>query len=130
MNARRSFSAAPAPRSHWGRTGEEEKSLLLVCGLLRLRHQYPALQLGRLIQFAPLGEVYAYFRILGTSTLPVAVNNNESAKSVLCDRFREFLPGGAKLRQLTGERHGAIVSADRLDLDAPSATVFEVMGAQ
>ncbi len=110
-----------------GRTGEEQKSLEFVRSLLHLRHQSQALQRGRLTQFAPFGEVYVYFRTYQASTLMVAVNNNEAAKSVSCERFRELLPEGSKLKQLTGERRGVIVGADRLDLDALSATVFELV---
>jgi len=110
-----------------GRTQEEQACFRLARDLLHLRRDSPALQHGRFIHFTPRDEVYVYFRIRETSTILIAVNNNETAKTVSCSRFRELLPEGTNLRQLTGERRGMTVSADSLKLDGLSATVFQAV---
>jgi glycosidase len=113
--------------SEKGRTPQERDWHAFVRDLLHLRQQSPALQRGKFVQFAPAGEVYIYFRILEGSTIMVAINNNEMEKAVSCTRFREFLPAGTKLRQLTGGGRGKTVTADKLDLEGLSATVYEVL---
>lgn len=109
------------------RTQEEQECFRLVRDLLHLRQESPALQHGTFIHFTPRDEVYVYFRIREPSTMLIAVNNNETAKTISCSRFRELLPDRATLKQLTGGRQGMIVTADSLELDALSATVFQVV---
>ena len=110
-----------------GRTATEREWFGFVRNLLHLRQQSPALQRGRFIHFTPVEEVYVYFRVGEGSTMMVAINNNDAGKAISCSRFREFLPEGTNLRQLTGEQRGDMVSADTLDLRPLSATVYEVV---
>jgi glycosidase len=109
------------------RTPEEQSWFNYVRDLLHLRQRSSALQDGRFVHFTPLEEVYIYFRISEGSTIMVAVNNNDAAKTIFCSRFRECLPEGTTLQQLTGEGRGTAVSADLLKLEPLSATVYEVL---
>jgi glycosidase len=110
-----------------GRTAAERAWFSYVRDLLHLRQESPALQRGRFIHFAPVDEVYVYFRIREGSTMMVAVNNNDAEKTLSCARFREYLPEGTTLRQRMGERHGETAPADTLELRPLSATVYEIV---
>lgn len=110
-----------------GRTNQERDWFTFVRDLLRLRQQSPALQGGKLVHFSPIDEIYVYFRIRGTSTIMVAVNNSDSTKKVSCVRYREYLPEGSRLKHLSGPRRGQTMSADSLDLEGLSATLYDVL---
>jgi glycosidase len=110
-----------------GRTPQERTWFRLVRDLLHLRREMPALQEGRFVHFTPADEIYVYFRMLDSSTVMVAVNNNDAEKRISCSRFQEILPAGTKLRQLTGTGRGDTLAADHLTLEGLSATVYEVV---
>jgi glycosidase len=110
-----------------GRTPQERTWFRLVRDLLHLRRELPALQEGKFVHFTPADEIYVYFRILDSSTVMVAVNNNDAEKKISCARFQEILPEGSRLRQLTGSAHGETLTGDYLTLEGLSATVYEVV---
>ncbi len=110
-----------------GRTQEEREWFGFTRDLLHLRQEFPALRKGTFVHFAPRDEVYVYFRVGENSRVMVAVNNNEAPKTISCLRFRELIPAGTRLQQLTGRQRGTIAAADSLRLDGLTATVFQAL---
>ena len=61
--------------------------------LLNWRREKDVIHIGRLMQFAPFGEVYAYFRYTDEDTVMVIMNKGSKQVSVDATRFAERLGG-------------------------------------
>jgi glycosidase len=113
--------------SEQGRTPDDRVWFQVVRDLLHLRRSYPALSSGTLVHFPPEEEVYAYFRIAKGSTFFVVVNNSENAKTLHLERFRRYIPAGAVLRQVFGQKGTSTPSGERLTIDGMSAEIFQIL---
>jgi len=110
-----------------GRTAEERAWFQVVRDLLHLRRSCPALSSGKLVHFPPEEDVYAYFRVAKGSTFFVVINNSENARALRLDRFRRYIPAGAMMRQVFGQKRTTTPSGERLSIDGMSAEIFQVL---
>ena len=92
-----------------GRTVEENEAFDFTRKLIQFRNATPALQTGKLMQFAPTdrGEekgLYVYFRYDETQTIMVILNFSNEPKTIDTRRYAERMAGFTKATNvLTGE---------------------------
>lgn len=96
--------------------------------LYQWRKRTPLLHDGKLMHFAPAGDVYVYFRYAGTPEAPgksvmVALNKGKDAKPLALDRFETFLHGRTARDAFTGKPTAFGTS---LTLPGKSATLLEI----
>lgn len=117
------FSAA-------GRTAEENEAFDFMRQLIRYRNETPALQTGKLMQFAPSDRepergVYVYFRYDERKTVMVALNFSNEDKTLDTQRFAERLQGLGKAKNVVS---GEILSnLAQLSLKKGLPLVLELM---
>ena len=92
--------------------------------ILQWRRTAPALQDGKLTQFAPMDGVYVYFRHDAAQTVMVVLNNNDSTKKVETKRFAEMIRTGTTGTDVLSGK--AIPLAGSIDVPAHSATILEL----
>lgn len=87
-----------------GRTAQENEAFDFTRTLLRYRNATPALQTGKLMQFAPNQDVYAYFRYDEAKTVLVLINSGNGERQVDTAPFAERMRGFARAKNvMTGE---------------------------
>ena len=88
------FAGDKANKFTTGRTATENEAFNCVRTLGTYRRTHPVLQTGRLMQFIPQDNIYAYFRYDDQGhTVMVVLNDNKDAKTVDLTRFAERLSG-------------------------------------
>jgi glycosidase len=92
--------------------------------LLRWRKDKTVIHSGKLMQFTPIEDVYAYFRYDETDTVMVVFNRGDEAASVQTARFAERLgDASAAVDVVTGQAYDI---GDTLDLPPRSVLLLEV----
>jgi neopullulanase len=92
--------------------------------LLNWRKGKTVIHSGRLMQYAPIGDVYAYFRYGDRDTVMVVFNRGEKPASVDTARFSERLAGHRYGEDvITGKRYDV---GSRIDLAPRSVLILEV----
>ena len=87
-----------------GRTDDQNLIYDHISNMLHFRKNTPALHNGWLLHFVPEDNIYVYFRYDDKDTIMVILNNNDEAKNLQLERFREAWDGyyGAT-EAITGE---------------------------
>jgi glycosidase len=83
-----------------GLSTKELEAQQFMKNLLRWRKQADVIHGGRLMQFAPIDNVYVYFRYDENDTVMVVFNRGDDRAAVSTDRFRERLEPGAKAKDV------------------------------
>ncbi|MCC6459400.1 MAG: cyclomaltodextrinase C-terminal domain-containing protein [Saprospiraceae bacterium] len=83
-----------------GRTARENEAFEFTRSLIRYRNATPALQTGKLMQFAPENGVYCYFRYDADKTVMVLLNTAGQEKTIGLDRFAERLQGFTRAKEV------------------------------
>jgi glycosidase len=92
--------------------------------LFRWRRSSRAVQEGTFLHYAPVNDVYVYFRDAGAERVMVIMNNNNRTTSLPLQRFRETLgPQRTARNALTRE---SVKLEDSLTLEAKSALILEL----
>ena len=107
-----------------GLTTQERDAQAFMRKLLNWRNQADVIHTGKLMQYTPAGNVYAYFRYDDDDTVMVIFNRGDDAVEFDTARFAE---------RLDGFTHGTdIISGDRIDisptlkLDPMSVMILEL----
>ncbi|HAD14003.1 MAG TPA: alpha-amylase [Saprospirales bacterium] len=113
-----------------GRTTEEQEAFLFTQKLIQYRNGTPALQTGRLMQFAPIDQepekgLYVYFRYDNAKTIMVVLNFSDQTKTLNTDRFQERLAGYTRaLNVLAGT---TINQLGQLEIPANMPLILELI---
>ena len=107
-----------------GLTQQERDAQAFVKKLLNWRKTASVIHDGRLMQYTPVHNVYAYFRYDDTATIMVVFNRGDESVELETSRFVE---------RLNGFTHGTdVISGDRisiaptLELDPTSVLILEL----
>jgi glycosidase len=112
-----------------GRTPEEQEAFLFTKKLIQYRNSTPALQTGKLMQFAPVDRepekgIYVYFRYDEAKTIMVILNFSEQSKVLNTARYQERMAG---FRQAKNVLSGDIISdLSQLQIPADAPVVLEL----
>ena len=87
-----------------GRTATEQQAFQFARTLIRYRNATPALQTGKLMQFAPTDGVYVFFRYDDAKTIMVVINTSSHDKIIDTRRYEERMQGFSRGKNVvTGE---------------------------
>jgi glycosidase len=92
--------------------------------LLQWRRTAPAIRDGKLTHFVPFEGIYVYFRHNDAQKVMVILNNNDEARTVETQRFREVL--GAATRGVDVVTKQAHDISRSIEVPARSATILEL----
>ena len=92
--------------------------------LLNWRKQKDVIHDGKLMQFTPLGNVYAYFRYDDDETVMVVFNLDDDEIDLELARFAERLQGATRAHDVLGGT--AVELGDTLELAPRSALLLEI----
>ena len=107
-----------------GLSSDERAAQEFVRTLLNWRKDKAVIHAGKLMQYAPIKQVYAYFRYDDNDTVMVIMNQGQEAATVEQDRFAERLSDSATAEDvLTGRRYGMTGS---LTIEPRSVLLLEV----
>lgn len=112
-----------------GRTPRENEAFNHIQKLIRYRNATPAVQTGKLMQFAPIDRepergIYVYFRYDEAKTVMVVLNFSNQSKTLETKRFAERMTGFSKAKNvLTGE---TLTDLTKLELGKHSHLVLEL----
>lgn len=108
-----------------GRTAQENEAFNFTRTLLRYRNSTPALQTGKLMQFAPNQDVYTYFRYDAAKTIMILINSGNSERTVDTAPFAERMQGFSQAKNImTGE---IVTNISSLRLERNSPLVLELL---
>jgi glycosidase len=94
-----------------GLSESQREAQALIRQLLTWRQDQEVIHSGQLMQFAPIGEVYAYFRYDDEDTVMAVFNKNEAAIELPLTRFAERLGDATRARE--------VLSGETVDLRRP-----------
>jgi len=107
-----------------GLTDVERDAQKFVRRLLNWRKQKPVIHTGKLMQYAPMKQVYAYFRYDDTDTVMVVMNQGQETATLELARFSERLSDKESAEDvITGRRYGL---SGTLTLEPRSVLLLEV----
>ena len=92
--------------------------------LLNWRKQANVIHSGKLMQYTPIGNVYAYFRYDEDDTVMVVFNLDEDAIDLELARFAERLAGATQARDVLADR--SIDLGDKLEPAPRSPLLLEI----
>jgi neopullulanase len=107
-----------------GRTAAENDAFNFVKKLANYRKNTPALQTGKLTQFAPADGVYVYFRKNAEKTIMVVMNMNKDAKNIDTARFSELTNGFTKAKNILSD--ATLMDIKNLKLGRYETAVLEL----
>ena len=113
-----------------GRTAEENEAFNFTRSLIRYRNTTPALQMGKLMQFATIDRepergLYVYFRYDDLKTVMVVLNFSNENKTLGTMRFAERMVGFTKAKNVvTGE---ILTDLTKLEIGKNLPLVLELM---
>jgi glycosidase len=93
--------------------------------LLNWRRQADVIHNGRLMQFTPIRNVYAYFRYDDNETVMVIYNLDEDEVDLDLERFAERLQGATEAHDVMGNE--TIELDDEIELAPRSALLLEIV---
>jgi glycosidase len=92
--------------------------------LFQWRKRTPVMHSGKLQHFAPVDDVYVYFRYDGTHTVMVALNRNAQVTTLDLARFADFVkPGDHGTDVLAGK---PVTLSQSLQIEGKSAAIIEL----
>ncbi len=107
-----------------GRTDMQNEVFNFIKTLFQYRKHNPVLHTGKMMQFLPEGDTYAYFRYNDQKTVMIVLNNNEEAKELETARFAEIIKTHTQaLNVVTGE---SLADIKTLKLPAKSISILEL----
>lgn len=107
-----------------GLTAAERDMQAFTRQLLQWRRTAPAIRDGKLTHYVPFDGVYVYFRHNAAQQVMVILNNNDAARTVETQRFRELLGTSARgVDVVTRQVHDVTQS---VVVPARSATILEL----
>jgi len=87
-----------------GLTDQQKEAQQFIADLAHLRRQSCALNMGEMLHYIPLGEVYVYFKSFGDEHKMIVLNRNDEEVELGLERFQQGLEGFAKMENVwTGE---------------------------
>jgi glycosidase len=87
-----------------GLTAQQKEAQEFIRTLAHLRRQSCALNMGEMLHYIPLGEVYVYFKTFGDEHKMIVLNRNDEEVALSLDRFQQGLEGFTRLDNVwTGE---------------------------
>ena len=108
-----------------GRTAQENEAFDFTRAMIRYRHATPALQTGKLMQFAPNQDVYTFFRYDDAKTVMILINSGNSERTVDTAPFGERMQGFSKAKNvISGE---VLTNLSSLRLERNSPLVLELL---
>ena len=91
-----------------GLTAQQKEAQEYIRTLAHLRRQSCALNMGEMLHYIPLGEVYVYFRTFEQENIMVVANRNKEGKTIDLARFSQGLKGAT-----SGEN---LITKEKVDL--------------
>lgn len=92
--------------------------------LLNYRKTNNVLTNGKLLHFYPIDDVYVYFRYLENKMVMVALNRNESSKTLDMSRFAEIIKQSKIAKDIFDNKEYLL--SNGLTINGKSATIFEI----
>jgi glycosidase len=87
-----------------GLTPQQKEAQQFIADLAHLRRQSCALNMGEMLHYIPLGEVYVYFKSFGDEHKMIVLNRNDEEVELGLVRFQQGLEGFAQMNNVwTGE---------------------------
>ena len=87
-----------------GLTAQQKEAQDYIRTLAHLRRQSCALNMGEMLHYIPLGEVYVYFKSFGDEHKMIVLNRNDEEVELGLERFQQGLEGFAQMENVwTGE---------------------------
>jgi len=87
-----------------GLTAQQKEAQEFIRTLAHLRRQSCALNMGEMLHYIPLGEVYVYFKSFGDEHKMIVLNRNDEEVELGLERFQQGLEGFAQMNNVwTGE---------------------------
>lgn len=86
-----------------GLTAQQKEAQEYIRVLAHLRRQSCALNMGEMLHYIPLGEVYVYFRTFEQENIMVVANRNKEGKTIDLARFSQGLKGATSGENLITE---------------------------
>jgi glycosidase len=87
-----------------GLTAQQKEAQEYIRTLAHLRRQSCALNMGEMLHYIPLGEVYVYFKSFGDEHKMIVLNRNDEEVELGLERFQQGLEGFARMDNVwTGE---------------------------
>lgn len=87
-----------------GLTDQQKEAQQFIADLAHLRRQSCALNMGEMLHYIPLGEVYVYFKLFGDEHKMIVLNRNDEEVELGLERFQQGLEGFAQMNNVwTGE---------------------------
>ncbi len=87
-----------------GLTSQQKEAQQFIADLAHLRRQSCALNMGEMLHYIPLGEVYVYFKSFGDEHKMIVLNRNDEEVELGLERFQQGLEGFAQMNNVwTGE---------------------------
>ncbi|MGH2565420.1 MAG: alpha-amylase family glycosyl hydrolase, partial [Ginsengibacter sp.] len=107
-----------------GRTAREEDIWRYITKLANFRKASSALRTGKLMQFAPKGGEYVFFRYDDAQTIMTVLNTSKEAKNISMQNYAERTNGFTKMKNIfTNE----IVPIQDFSIEANGSGVYELM---
>lgn len=87
-----------------GLTAQQKEAQDYIRTLAHLRRQSCALNMGEMLHYIPLGEVYVYFKSFGDEHKMIVLNRNDEEVELGLERFQQGLEGFTRMDNVwTGE---------------------------
>ncbi|MGB0311525.1 MAG: alpha-amylase family glycosyl hydrolase [Schleiferiaceae bacterium] len=87
-----------------GLTAQQKEAQDYIRTLAHLRRQSCALNMGEMLHYIPLGEVYVYFKSFGDEHKMIVLNRNDEEVELGLERFQQGLDGFTRMDNVwTGE---------------------------
>ena len=108
-----------------GRTAEQQELFAYVQSLLRLRHEHPALQTGRLWHLFSDETAYVFLRETEEDRVLVAFNNSAEARVLKISLIDTPAKGAAGFKRLLGQAKAEVFGSEaRVTVPAQSISIF------
>lgn len=83
-----------------GLTAQQKEAQDYIRTLAHLRRQSCALNMGEMLHYIPLGEVYVYFKSFGDEHKMIVLNRNDAEVELGLERFQQGLEGFAQMNNV------------------------------
>ena len=107
-----------------GMTADQQEAMRWIKKLLHWRKINPAIYQGKLTHFVPRDNVYVYFRTLGSATIMVLMNGNDTPATVATDRFQELMAGRTTATDVLNDR--TLNGLEQIQVPGRTALVLEL----
>lgn len=94
--------------------------------LIKIRKEYKAFTLGKLIHFPPVNDVYVYFRIFENEKFMVVVNNKSKSQLVNFSSMRNYFSMQDNLIDIRSNKKFELDKESNLEIPELSCTIFKI----